>query len=72
MDNKIEKIFNIFKNNSFYNFFLNEEDLTIELRRENNSSESEIFAELNRLTNTLICLDIDFSVSANGHIIIDG
>lgn len=71
MENKIKKIFNIFKESEFHNFFLNEGTMTIELVREDNSRDSEIFIELNQLTNALISLDIDFSVAANGHIIIN-
>ena len=68
---KKDKILEIFNNNIFHNFFLSEDGLTIELKREDDTRDSQIFEELNKLTNALICLDIDFSVDENGYILFD-
>ncbi|MEA3352323.1 MAG: hypothetical protein U9Q33_00705 [Campylobacterota bacterium] len=69
-EENINNLIALFKCECYENFYFDETTPSINIRRIDNSKDSNIFTELDSITNALITYSIDFSVDKDGTIIL--
>lgn len=69
-ENITNKIEELFEKHNFSYFHFNEIKNTIDLERSGNSADTVIFNELGIITDSLMNMDIDFSIDIDGSIIL--